>query len=1091
MTYEIMNDVKTIISTFEDDMFRFSIFDSKQHEYTAKNMVHISDLHQFMVEHKVNKNDRRFIVFNPYANGRKTKINALLPNKIMVDVDVKTPFQQSLLMKDLGVDNISDALSKLLKLFQDDPCCLYVDMSSSGMGIKAVYTIISDAYIKQYPDFMSVTQAQTHYAAKGINYDQNDSLMVLHMFMDTNYKVMLTYLKNKFNLNAVDKGYIDPAGAKLTQGTYSSWGKEILIKTEPHIIYYKLSESRMIKFAKSYQPINKLPDTELTKSNNDYLDKLKIYMNGLLTSGNNDDLLLYNIHAAKLSDLMEHYNYPILLSINWVTPVNQLFFYNILKGFYLGNSIMLNTFNDFQLFISKLNGDGIELKNLIPIYLFDKKDKNKNLFENTYDEIIYYKNYISEKTTEIENILQQHDRVVLEADAGAGKTNFYMDYAINKYLKGEIRKVVIVIPKNSLLDQQYEIISTKYNNVNIIKNYKSAKIENDETGLFLSSTPAVAKIKNIDLLIVDEVQNLVNYSEKIKSNMPIVKKTILVSATPEKYLIYEEDYFYLKLIKEKKDRQILTIKHYSDRNTIFQSLIDPNRKQFIYYLNIDESKKLFTPENFSGITFIFANSKDQDEPAVKNIVQNQFLGGNHVVTTSYLTDGINFNNMSWDDIIIFEDALLTPEEKYQISQRFRHLIGKVNIILLALPRFINKDYKLKYDWTKNMNHFNTKLLKGINAQKILNTERYVKNVMSVKCKRENKNINNIIPKSDILISYLKTIKETEQWSDVFSERENTHTANLFDMSDSDGIVENVKKYIPLTKTKHQILDEKTNTYSLNIDNIKKEAYDDYFLTHYKNNKKVFYNTLDYYFKVNVVWSTDKEDTNIVKDTTFADVFNLYATELSKAWVQLNNDGFISNVENIPNITPEHLTLIKLNKGYFNTLSGKGNVILQLDGDVLKTTLQSNLYEKYINGLKDKKLGLELNVDNLLINGDKINWEKQEKVTDVVKKSNILKNKQTKDSFLLYFSVKDLLKYLSANKNIYDSLLDVNGDPLFSLDEKSCKEYIMKINRHFKIKSILIDTIDIPNPKINEPYKGKGKRKPTIKKNIYLRCFVLK
>jgi hypothetical protein len=224
---------------------------------------------------------------------------------------------------------------------------------------------------------------------------------------------------------------------------------------------------------------------------------------------------------------------------------------------------------------------------------------------------------------------------------------------------------------------------------------------NGEDGFIFCSTPNMVKIKDIDILMIDEVQNLVKYAAKILANLPIVDKLILISATPELYLIGEKDYYYLRLNRKNKVKKTIN-KYYSrQHHKLLREFIDPNKNQLIFYNNKEESKKIFTKESF-GIDFTFINSDSREDVKIKKAINDEMLPNGHMVCTSFISDGLNFKNLQWDDIIIVGQDSLMVDEIYQLSNRFRNVQDlNINYISVPRPSKLNAviDYdKFKYQW---------------------------------------------------------------------------------------------------------------------------------------------------------------------------------------------------------------------------------------------------------------------------------------------------------------------------------------------------------------------------------------------------------
>ena len=79
------------------------------------------------------------------------------------------------------------------------------------------------------------------------------------------------------------------------------------------------------------------------------------------------------------------------------------------------------------------------------------------------------------------------------------------------------------------------------------------------------------------------------------------------------------------------------------------------------------------------------NAKLKRNPEVIDLLENEIIHSNHVIGTSYISDGINFNNSEWNDLFIIENDSLTICEVYQLTKRFRK-VNDLNIIFFARER---------------------------------------------------------------------------------------------------------------------------------------------------------------------------------------------------------------------------------------------------------------------------------------------------------------------------------------------------------------------------------------------------------------------
>ena len=142
----------------------------------------------------------------------------------------------------------------------------------------------------------------------------------------------------------------------------------------------------------------------------------------------------------------------------------------------------------------------------------------------------------------------------------------------------------------------------------------------------------------LDLLILDEIQNFVKYSTQIESNINKNIKQIWTSATPEQYLIFEENYYYVNCFKEIYHKKVLNLIISYDHKQDLIDLIDINRKQLIFLNNKQLSKNW--AENIPSINFTYLNTNEKMNEDCVEIIKNEEItsGITHLFCTSFISD---------------------------------------------------------------------------------------------------------------------------------------------------------------------------------------------------------------------------------------------------------------------------------------------------------------------------------------------------------------------------------------------------------------------------------------------------------------------
>jgi hypothetical protein len=678
----------------------------KESEQCEHPYVGFADIKQYLVEPNIEKDKRKLIVFNNLAemNGqmRRGQEWKEYNHSVMLDIDIKEtePIKLNNYLKDTKSATKEEAHAKIIKQLKADPYCFYCDISHSG-DIKALFTILSDKYIQ----LTSVNKDVDHDLARELHKE--------------NVHVFFQYLKDTYNLNYYNDrsiDYLDKAAFSYGQATHSTNGKEYHLKQDASILCYQINEKSIVEKVRKQQE-SKKTDDEVLQLNNNYSYAFFKFINAVIKENNTDRKVYVN---KNLRTIFSNYTFPFLISISNTDVFFQKHYYTLYKKYYNGDSVDLTTFENFKAFI-----DSIPSKFILPIQSFLNKiyntsltrikdDKNKDFFGNKYDITLRYKEFVGKELAQKEKIFKIFDTnnsVVIKAAAGGGKTTLIQDYIVKKFAEG-MNRIVFCIPKNSLLTQLIKIINTNHPDISIVNNFKGqkydiTKYDVSEKILILSSTPNLRYCTDAKLVVIDEVQNLVAYSNTIISNrLNDVKQYIYISATPEQYLIYEESYYYMNLVKETNMKKDINVIVSNDINNTIKKLVDKDRQQMIFYNNLDNAKNL--ADSIKGIDFSFLNSKMKDDGNTYKTLVNERLYDNHCFVTSYVSDGINFKNKTWNDLIIVESDSLSVFELYQLTNRFR-LVKNLNIYLIATSRSTDFGYELEFNHFKKSAFYNTEL----------------------------------------------------------------------------------------------------------------------------------------------------------------------------------------------------------------------------------------------------------------------------------------------------------------------------------------------------------------------------------------------
>jgi hypothetical protein len=970
------------------------------------------------------KKEANHIVFNPLINSRnigRVKYNFDIPLNIMIDIDLKhdKPFKQYQKDVNKSFKDAYNAAQWLVDQFKNDEHIYMCDTSISGQGVKAIITILSDEFIKtkkegyrfNWSGALNGMRINKNNANSIDVQNANEHEKVLDHFQINNFYAVNQYLKEHYGLKFYpekvykDINYIDSASTTISTATASSLGKNLHINPDNKILYYEIPENyevKQIKEKNSMKYKNSISHNDIGIENRkfvEYLDKV------IRRAKNENDQELLEQIKEKFIEIFGHYSNPlskpVMYSLKLSDKYTREWFYKnaFIPVQSITGSEWIKRCYDFEKFNNELermpteNGATTTLQDFFKYIIKPIKtmnfDTNADFFQNKYDRIIEYDKYLAEKKDEIYKTIDNNWKVVMKAKAGAGKTTIIFDYIVEhleKYFDKGV--IVVVIPKNSLLIQLRHIISSKYPDVRIYENFgDNATYTVEEKGVILSSTPKLEYLqnKNISLLVVDEIHNLVKYGQKINSKLPQSQKVVLLSATPEPYLINEQNYYYLNLEKKNKEKQYAKLYYTDNINRKIIDMVDSNRKQLIFQNYIDKNKKLAQIiYEKTGIEFYHLNKREDDDNTQK-VLENERLFESHYFATSYINDGINFLNKEWDDVIIVDNGITTVFDIYQLSERFR----KVDNLSISI---IRKSRKI---WGKPFS------LKNIDTgiDKIKEEKETIEKLI--------KNKNNSNYEYDDLVQLPSIIKQLKR---------NDYIVN------PDGI-------------KSIQFDQKFGLFYFFFDDIFEDSLDFYFNykvyenlyetedIELKNNKELLnvwvknHQEVINYLNTITLFDDDIEDevleNHVIESTTLDELFE-GKTETDTTDINLSSEKakylFFNNKQFFKYKYYQHL----LCKKYEMNIEATFGTDIQFNNKLKrqkKLLIGSSEYKKI-----DKPAQIER---------DKINW-----FVDVIKK-NVNPIFDKKDN--RYYKVEDIYHYIINNIMIYEKFIDINGKHFFNLE----------------------------------------------------------
>lgn len=284
------------------------------------------------------------ITLNPlydwYQN--KSKYNYQLPVNMMLDIDVKEPSVLRQFNRDTGNDfksafKVADWLVEKLK---HDEHVYYLDKSFSGKGVKAIFTLVNNEFLRKYQEGYEFYWEGADEDIPPTRDESKEHLYLLNYIHHTNFFALNHYLKEKYNLKFHDnrkKDYIDRNSKRVTQLNYQSKGKAQYFNPDYDILYYDIPkdfkrEREDSKITKKYKYFNRgvVSDRDINRINRIWFDRFISKYN----EEGQDNPEVDNVMKT-IEDSFAHYgqgkNHAIFFSLRHCDDDIQKWFYDQFK----------------------------------------------------------------------------------------------------------------------------------------------------------------------------------------------------------------------------------------------------------------------------------------------------------------------------------------------------------------------------------------------------------------------------------------------------------------------------------------------------------------------------------------------------------------------------------------------------------------------------------------------------------------------------------------------------------------------------------------------------------------------------------------
>lgn len=434
------------------------------------------------------------------------------------------------------------------------------------------------------------------------------------------------------------------------------------------------------------------------------------------------------------------------------------------------------------------------------------------------------KQYIGEDIEikqQIEDIIKENQIILLVAPQGVGKSNMLMK--LNNYNKLFISPTISTAEQ---VENSTDAVITRGRSFYTFSIQGSVdqfgNTFNPLTSTTFGSSDGIINhqlINNYDLLIVDEVHKLVQYSTFGYNNVSAVldtintfiehgKKVLFTTATPELLICLQDiDEFpniniCLNILNDKTYISKCEVINYITNSKILSLLTENKKKdnfQIVLYNNKKAIKEIEHELNKRGIKAISVNGKQYREneevnELVNNIKNADYKGYSVLLATSWIDVGLNFIGNNITHIYCFFDSEYTTGDFTIIKQFMARTRNSEPILYINKPIITKQERRLLkfiqengiYDVKKGLTKFANKVLenyiigylKNINVQDyygiyLINNDEYGFSKLTLNYQLEKLNEKNTIHsdlqqlKEILKVKYVKT--EEENVNELFVE----------------------------------------------------------------------------------------------------------------------------------------------------------------------------------------------------------------------------------------------------------------------------------------------------------------------------------
>ena len=316
-----------------------------------------------------------------------------------------------------------------------------------------------------------------------------------------------------------------------------------------------------------------------------------------------------------------------------------------------------------------------------------------------YDSKLAIEEYVSEVLTEVLEYTDKHNRVILRADTGRGKTTAF----IRNFHKHRPQERILILAPLTVIVDQY---GKEYSESAVFLTGQSNGFDHEKAGtakiVFSTYEQGVKHLEHhtFDYIIIDEVHQLLtanSYKADVIADLTVLindTKTIGLTGTPSQ--IFTQLDFKLLSVDVAQPKLMVgeaRISNKSVTNIVMTHLMrSPKGKVLIRVNSIDTCNAIIEElvkkniYNENETYFLHSTKEKKESNLYKNLVYNRgfFEQYKIVFTTSMIDEGISIDQFGFTDVIFIETSYEPrPEPIKQFFARFRnHEPNRKNFLYL-------------------------------------------------------------------------------------------------------------------------------------------------------------------------------------------------------------------------------------------------------------------------------------------------------------------------------------------------------------------------------------------------------------------------